>query len=437
MLAPWAAVDSWWQSGLAASLPSAFSFVVAGGFLFAAARRLFDAAAAAAATAVFAVNPNLLYLQSIAMTEVIYFACLMALLYCVVRFRQTEGWGAVVGAGIACCLGALTRYEAWFLIPFVTAAFLLQAKKRRLAAALVFAALAVLGPLYWLAHNWWISGDPLEFYRGPYSALAIQGGAQYPGRGNWPVAWLYLRTAAQLCTGAWVWWIGLAGIAATLIRRVFWPLALLALPLFFYAWSMHSGASPIYVPTLWPNSFYNTRYGMAALPLLALASAGLVALTPARARVAAAVAVAAAGVGFWALHPGRAHWITWEESRANSEGRRAWVQDATDFLRPRYRRGAGFLSASGEFRAVYRELGVPLRESLNTDNDLIWLAALRRPDLYPWHEWALAIRGDAVDQSVSRAPRFGVTYRLEKTIPVKDAPAIEIYRRIGGKHGSA
>jgi hypothetical protein len=47
-----------------------------------------------------------------------------------------------------------------------------------------------------------------------------------------------------------------------------WPLALLALPPAFYVWSIHSSGTPLYVPVLWPFSFYNTRYAVAALPLL-------------------------------------------------------------------------------------------------------------------------------------------------------------------------
>src|SRR5690348_534624 len=104
LLMPLARVDAWWRSGLAAGLPSAVSLVAAGGFLFCAARRLFDSTAAAAAAAVLlAANPNVLFLQSIPMTEPVFWASLAALLYFTVRFQQTRGWGAAVGAGIACC----------------------------------------------------------------------------------------------------------------------------------------------------------------------------------------------------------------------------------------------------------------------------------------------------------------------------------------------
>ena len=58
-------------------------------------------AAAVAATALFALNPNVLYLQSTPMTEPVFLAACMALLYFTVRFRETQGrvWIALAGSG--------------------------------------------------------------------------------------------------------------------------------------------------------------------------------------------------------------------------------------------------------------------------------------------------------------------------------------------------
>jgi len=41
LMLPFARVDAWWRSGMAGAIPSAACFVLAGMFLFAAARRLF------------------------------------------------------------------------------------------------------------------------------------------------------------------------------------------------------------------------------------------------------------------------------------------------------------------------------------------------------------------------------------------------------------
>jgi hypothetical protein len=427
--------DALWRGGLAGAIPSALCFVAAGVFLFAATRRLFGShAAAAAATALMALNPNLLYLQSIPMTEPVFLVCLMALLYFTVRFRETERAVWVVAAGVAACAATLTRYEGWFLLPFV-ALWLAVIRKRGAAAAFLFSAIAVAGPLYCLASNWYLTGDALDFLRGPYSARAIQGAALYPGKGDWRLAWLYYRTAAGLCAGPGLALVGVAGAAAALVKRAFWPVLLLALPGVFYIWSLHSSGTPIFMPGLWPHSYYNTRYGLAVLPLLAVGAAGLVALAP-RWRPLVAMLAVAAGSLHWFLHPDPTNWITFEESRVNSAARREWTGQAAAYLAPRYLAGAGVWTSFGDLTGIYRAAGIPLRETFTGDNGLPWLVAVRRPELFVWQQWAVAMAGDAVDTAVAPEHSGGL-YRLEKSIEVKGAPAIHIYRRAGGVHGTS
>ena len=115
--------------------------------------------------------------------------------------------------------GTLTRYEGWFLIPFAALYFLFAAKRNRLLAVLLFGAIASLGPLAWLAHNRWYYSDWLSFYRGPYSAKAIQGSYSYPGQGDWKTALLYFGWAARWCAGAPLAVIGAIGVLAALARR--------------------------------------------------------------------------------------------------------------------------------------------------------------------------------------------------------------------------
>jgi hypothetical protein len=431
LLIPFAARDNLWKSGLAGAIPSAACFVIAGSFLFAAARRSFSSVAAACAAAgLFALNPNVLYLQSTPMSEAVFFAALMALLYFTVLLQQTRSWWAVVGAGVASLAGTLTRYEGWFLIPPVLGFVLLSGGKQRLAKAVVFGVIATLGPVAWLAHNWYYFGDALFFYRGPYAPKAIQGGKPYPGSGDWKLAALYFRTAVLDCVGPAVRWIAVAGVLAAIFRRAFWPLILLALPGFFYVWSMHSsGGTPIYVPDLWPNSYYNTRYGLVMLPIAAFAASALVTLVPERARAWAAAAVVLAGASPWLLDPSMERWITWKESQVNSEARREWTRQAVAYLAPRYHRGDGIFTSSSDLRAIYRTMGLPLREILTEDNEPQWLAAVARPDLFLREQWAVSMAGDSVQTAINRARRRGPNYNLVETIVVKNAPVIEIYRR--------
>ena len=434
LMLPFVRVDALWRNGMAGVIPSAIAFLLAGTFLWAAAYRIFDCASAAfAATALFALNPNALYLQSIPMTESLFSACLLALLYFTVRFRDTQGWGAVAGAGVAACAATLTRYEGWFLLPFAAVYLALAARRNRLGVAMLFTFLAALGPFFWLFHNWWLTMDPLAFYRGPYSARAIQGNAAYPGKNDWREAFLYYRTAAQLCAGPCLPLIALAGLVAALFRRAFWPLLLLALPGAFYIWSMRtSGGTPIFLPALPPFSYYNSRYGMAVLPLFALAGAGLVSVLPRPARAVFAALVILAAVIPWVAHPQPANWVTWEESRVNSVARREWTRQAADYLRPRYVRGSGILTGFGDLTGVYRTLAIPLKDTFTPDNGLPFEAAVSRPELFLHEPWVVTMGGAAAQSAVNRAARLGIVYALEKSIVVKDAPVIEIYRRIGG-----
>jgi hypothetical protein len=430
LMLPFVRTPALWLNGLAGAIPSGLAFLLAGTFLYLAARRIFDCQwAAMTAVLLFALNPNVLYLQSIPMTESVFWACLMGLLYFTVRFRDTQGWGAVIGAGIAACAATLTRYEGWFLLPFVALYFAIAARNHRIGVAMLFAFVAALGPLFWLGHNWWLSGDPLAFYRGPYSASAIQGNAAYPGKNDWREAFLYYRTAAQLCAGPCLPVMAIAGALAAIYRRAFWPLLLLALPGVFYVWSMHSSGTPIFVPSLPPFSYYNSRYGLAVMPLLGLAGAGLVAIVPRPLRPALSLLAILAAVIPWVARPQPANWVTWEESRVNSVARREWTRQTAEYLRPRYVRGSGILTGFGDLTGIYRSLGIPLRETFTPDNGLPFDAAVRRPELFLREPWVVTMGGAAAQTAVNRAARAGIVYSLEKSIVVKDAPVIEIYRR--------
>lgn len=425
--------DALWRTGLAGAIPAAVCFVAAGGFLFAAVRRLLSTAAGWTAVLLLASNPNQLYLQSIPMTESIFLAELAAVAYFTLRFRDTHSLACAAAAGLAALAGTLTRYDGWFLIPFA-GLYLFFAGRRRLLPAALFLLVASLGPLYWLAHNWYYYADPLEFYRGPSSAKAIyeralaSGMLRYRGDGDWGEAVRYFLAAARLVSGAGLAATGLAGLGVLVWRRRPWPLLLFLLPPVFYVMSVHSGATPIFVPHLWPFSYYNTRYGLAALPLVALGGAALAHLAPARWRLAAAAGVVGLALAPWLAAGSREAWVCWKESQVNSEGRRAWTREAADFLKAHYR-GGGIIASFGDLTGIFLEAGIPLRETLHSGNSPLWPACLLRPDLFLWEEWAVAYSGDAVATAIVRARRSGPRYDCVKMIAVKGAPVIEIYQR--------
>lgn len=430
--------DPWWRNGLAGAIPSSVCFVLAGVFLFAAVRRATQSSAAALASiGVLALNPNLLYLQATPMTEPVFLAGLMALLYFTVLFRATQSLWAVAGAALASIAASLSRYEGWFLIPFVTLYFLLAARRRRLLAALLFGAIASLAPLYWLGHNWWLYSNPLEFYNGPYSAKGIYERAlaqhmqRSPGDHDLAKAWLFFRTAARMCAGWGAVAVAALGLAGLIFKRSLWPALLATLPPVFYLWSMYAGGTPIFLPQLWFNSYYNTRYGLSVLPLLAIAGGGAVLLGGTRLRPYLSLAVVIAAAAPWLIQHRPDDWICWKESQVNSESRRAWTHDAAQLLSAEYRRGTGIYTSFGDdLIGCLREAGIPLKEALRDSNEPAWMAATTRPDLFLHEEWVLATSGDPVATAVQRATfKTGPRYYRRQILMTKDSPVIEIYKR--------
>ena len=416
--------DWLWKTGLAGAITSGVAMLIAVGFLFAAARRIFGTAGAGfVAAAVFLLNPNSIYLGSIPMTEPVFFACLSGLLYFTICFSTTRGWGALTGAGLAACAGTMTRYEGWFLLPFVAACICARGGRKRWAATAVFCLLAGAGPVLWLLHNRWYFGDPFYFYRGPYSAIAIQGATNYPGKGDWLRAAHYFLTAGRLVIGFPAILLGIAGIVLAVKRRIIWAPTLLALPPLFYVWSMHSAATPIFVPNLWPHGFYNTRYGLELLPLIAIGAAAL-----ARSGKAAALATVVISLAPFLIHLNQLP-VTMQEADVNSRGRREWIQQAAADIKRSARPHDTYFTSFGDITGVYRTLGIPLRATLTGDDDVEYAAAVARPDLFLHADRAVAESGDEVQKTIARSQPPGVRYDLIDRTTVKGEPVIEIYSR--------
>ena len=134
----------------------------------------------------------------------------------------------------------------------------------------------------WLAYNQHFFHDPLDFIRGPYSASAIEkktaaarlGALSRMAQPFLGAACYYTRTA-QVDVAFWetgflvmiaaIWWRDDCDSS----RKLAPPAMLLWMPLPFYVYSIAYGSVPIFIPQLWPHSYYNSRYGMEMLPALA------------------------------------------------------------------------------------------------------------------------------------------------------------------------
>lgn len=425
LMMPFAAIDALWQSGLAGSIPSSICFVAAGVLLFNIARHSFGCELSAwTAVLLFALNPNMLYLQSLAMTEAIFACAVLGAIYAALLERP-------VLAGLGLMAATMTRYEGWVLIPFIT--FYLFWRNRR--AGVVCGLVASTFPLYWLAHNYVIYSDPFEFYHGIGSAKWIyeqglaKGYTPAPTEGDWLTAAHYYGVASRLFTGIPALILGAIGLLGVAARRAWWPILFLAIGPVFYVISMQGSGAEIHVPTLPPHGYYNTRYGMIVLPLAALAAAAIPSLLPYGSRKVIVAMVVAIGICPWLAYPKQENWITWKESQVNSETRRQWTRQAADYMRENYTTGHGIVAHFGDQTEIFREAGIPLKQTVHDGDQLYFQSIVARPDLFLWQEWVVGLSGDALSTAMHAYTLKSQRYRRVKMIEVEGTPRLEIWRR--------
>ncbi len=294
-----------WQTGLAGAPMSMLSYAASVAGIWRLARRSMRLRWALVATTFYALNANLLFLSTTAMTEALFLALfiwsIVATTEAIAALRQ----GDVVTARARMMLAALlilgqvfTRYDGWIIgailwLCFAVAIFTADpAIRRRMRPHfLLFTVLVAAGPLLWFWYNAHFEHDWLDFLRGPYSAAKIERRTAPPGqhyRGWHNLGWsaLFYTRTAQIDAAAWetgfaLLLAALYGFYLSLRRRAITTFRaraesftlLLWIPLPFYIYSVAYGSVPIFIPQLWPHAFYNARYGMELLPALCLYAA--------------------------------------------------------------------------------------------------------------------------------------------------------------------
>ena len=223
LMIPFLISNEMWQRGVGGSIPSlaAYVFGVIGmfrlvrGALFSAPEP--DRAASFAAwiaAAIYAANPNLIYLQSTAMGESLYLTLFVWAVVYLCEFVRGDA-KSLIKCGVCVAAACLTRYDGWFLAAAITAAVLVFYLSGNMsardgstfrvsrAALMKFVLLAGAAPLLWLAYNGIVYRNPLEFANGPYSAKAIERRTQngtnpgHPGSGNPILAGMYFLKSAE------------------------------------------------------------------------------------------------------------------------------------------------------------------------------------------------------------------------------------------------
>jgi hypothetical protein len=439
LMIPFLVSDWMWRTGVGGSIVSMMAYVAGTVGIFRLVHARTSRAAGWLAAAIYALNPNLIYLQATAMTEPLYLALFIwAVVFLDETVRPSEPGQVPQRArslertAMLLAAAMLTRYDGWWLAgctlaaAFVFIVFMLL-KRPRVAreffsglhyrplrrglrnAVLLVAAI----PALWLAYNHREYGNPLEFATGPYSARAIElrtvpASWRHPGERSPRVAALYFLKSAELNLGSgrWQWPLFAAAVIGLLIsfagaRRfaVWW---LFWLPLPFYTLSIAYGSVPLYIPIWCPFSLYNVRYGLELLPAVAVfvvvafetlrrtspRFAWQVAVT-----VLAIAAVAGSYISVWKTTP-----ITIREAVANSRTRIPYERALADALR-RLPRSARLLMYTGAHPGALQMADIHLRRVVNESNHPQWEQALHDPAAQV--DYVVAADNDPVAQAAA------------------------------------
>jgi hypothetical protein len=454
LMVPFIFIDSMWQSGAGASIPSMIAYVlgVVGifclvrGFLAADPRsqRVASVGGWSAAFA-YGANPNLIYMQATAMTESVYLALFIwAVVYFAesirslrptegVRDQQSLATRALLMRCALCLAGAeLTRYDGWFFAGVIGTVVVVIVLRRwddhalRRTAVKFLLGIALV-PVLWLGYNALVYSNPLEFANGPYSAKAIEQrvGAPNPALHSVSTAAIYFLKSAQLnmADGNWGrFWLTSAfvvlaivlAIGAWQVRVQTMSMLLLWVPLVFYALSIAYGSVPLHVHTWWPFATFNQRYGLQLLPMFAVSGGMLTAFIfylgaggrhagKLVALMLALIVVSYASV--WKATP-----LCLQEAQRNWDIRHD-LNSAVQRVVEGLPRNSRFLMDLGEHVGVMEQAGIPLCQVVNNENhrpwkrpsdpEGLWERALADPPQYV--DFVIAFEGDPVDQLANRS----------------------------------
>lgn len=467
LLIPLVQIDYFWRTGLAGSLISLGAFWLACHHLFSLALLLYPHRCAGwLALLCFLLNPNLLYLQSTPLGEMLYIACSLGFTHQLCVFLDNGRQRALLATAAYAALASLARYDGWALVLWGGMAALggmvLQRRswQKTLQSMASYGALAGVGIGAWLVYNWRVYGDPLAFLKGEYSTqarivriLAEAGLSQYAPFHNLGAAWMYYREAILISAGTALFKLGCLGFGLYLLRFCkdrklpAWGF-LFFFPPFFYIYNMTRGTGIIYVPAFPPYGLLNVRYTSLFFPALCLflpavallagqlagwlrgqiksirpsplfgqrveLTAGLLLLATVGWQCAGQLGKGPNGVAFC------------EEAYLNGVERRQAEFKMAAFLHDHYD-GAPILMDISEHGLIPQQAGISLVHFINQSAYDLWVAALERPSAEA--NWIVVEKSDAIWQRLAQSADLRERFMLLAEFQSPFEAPLRVYKK--------
>lgn len=460
--------DFMWHSGLAGALQSMISYVFTCVIIYKFLKELgVSIGGRILGVAVFALNLNIIYLQSTAMTELLLLATMSAASYSLLIWHKKSQIIDLLMSAFWIMLSTLVRYDGWFLFGWAGLLVALHAWRlarggekpdslpyedvRQLADrggyfnkdtnifnenwetrkfeysikdrlhfveghALIYATLAAFGILLWLFWNWLIFNDPLYFAFGEFSAHAQQ--AQIEAAGELITKhnlWLSVKTYAYALmynSGAML--TLMAGTGALLLwfdRRISLPVRLgtsaLVAPLVFNIIALYLGHSVLFVPGIIGATWFNVRYGVMMMPSIAIFIGYLFYRLKNLRSTIIGVYLFMAMIAFVNTDA-----VTIDDGRVGSSQKN--VTEVAGWLQENAAEEEGLVLISvASHDAIVFSTGMPMSRFIHEGTGKHWNKAVQNPDLYA--RWIVLRTHDEND----------LTFRL-----IKDTPGFARYELV-------
>ena len=284
-----------WQTGLAGTIVSTF-FTILGGYYIYQTLILITRSRIAGVfgSAIFALNINILYMQTTAMSESIFVGLSMLMTYLLLKWLHTKQSSYLILAAVTISGITLTRYEGLallatsILIVPICSAYIHGKKSKVEGDLIMFSTLACFGFGLWTIYLTLIFGDPL-YWKNYYADTQVTNIAQsipsYAENINFfEAVWKYF-TAAVWMNGLIPMMLSFIGVTLIILRSIklksvnYIPLVLpFSISLFMVLTLMRN--TPIDQPELTMVNIlstktsylpeFNIRYGLLLLPWVAV-----------------------------------------------------------------------------------------------------------------------------------------------------------------------
>lgn len=441
LMVPFVALDPLWRSGVAGSIVSGAFYVISCVYIFKLTylitKKMF---ASFIAFLVFALNFNILYLQSTPMTEVPLIAFFILSSYYFVKYLYgIKQLSSLIFAALFAFAASLTRYDGWFLVLFEAAIVLLPGlfnRKlfvRKKGDVFLFVTLAGFGILCWFVWGALILGDPLYFTNSEYSAKSQQmdwhAKGELPAYHNGMLALIYYVYTTFANTGFIVFAVAILGAIVFLSsnnKAKLGTLLVLFVPFVFNVVSLFMGQAVIFIPGLTPEHFsyhlFNVRYGVMMMPFMAIFFGYLFArLHKCMKLVLIGLLVLQTGM----FYTGNAPVMTLADGTRGLSANKV-PANVENFVNTHYDGGLVLIDDYARTISIAKST-IPMQKVIYVGNKPYWDESLKEPQKYA--RWIIMQKNDAVWSSVYNDPKVqGQLYKYFKK--VYTSQDILIFKRI-------